>query len=201
MTTRQPTEHDVHVDSTCSRSHGRALKRKGLAVSAPTGQICTVLPLKYDANGWSGKVLTWLSLPRSWKWMKASPATSLANRVQRSQRMQRSRSRKTVWLIGIGFSRWRFSSTKRLSPGPYDIVWSWRGHSPPLSQTGQSSGWLTSRNSRTPSWAFFDTGDSVSTLMPSVHSIMHEGCSAGPRPVSISTRHMRHMPTGFMRWW
>ena len=43
---RQPTEHVVHVLSASSRSHGRALKRYGLAVSAPTGQIWTVLPLK-----------------------------------------------------------------------------------------------------------------------------------------------------------
>ena len=83
----------MHVDSTWSRSHGRALKRYGVAVSAPTGQICTVLPLKYDANGWSGKVLTSVWLPRLMKWISGSPATSLANRVQRSQRMQRSRSR------------------------------------------------------------------------------------------------------------
>ena len=47
-----------------SRSHGRALKRYGLAVSAPTGQICTVLPLKYDENGSSGNVLTSVWLPR-----------------------------------------------------------------------------------------------------------------------------------------
>ena len=47
---RQPTEHVVQVLSTCSRSHGRALKRYGVAVSAPTGQICTVLPEKYDAE-------------------------------------------------------------------------------------------------------------------------------------------------------
>ena len=43
---RHPTEQSVQVDSTSSRSHGRALKRYGLAVSAPTGQICTVLPEK-----------------------------------------------------------------------------------------------------------------------------------------------------------
>ena len=54
---RQPTEHVVQVDSTCSRSHGRALNRYGLAVSAPTGQICTVLPEKYEANGSSGNVI------------------------------------------------------------------------------------------------------------------------------------------------
>ena len=106
------------MDSTWSRSHGRALKRYGSAVRAPTGQIWTVLPEKYDAKGWSGKVLTWVWLPRSRKWMSVSPATSLENRVQRSHRMQRSRSRLTRSLIGIGFSKWRFSSTKRDSPGP-----------------------------------------------------------------------------------
>ena len=31
----------------------------------------------------------------------------------------------------------------RLSPGPYAMVWSCSGHSPPLSHTGQSSGWLS----------------------------------------------------------
>ncbi len=30
---------------------------------------------------------------------------------------------------------------------------------------------------------------------------MQLGCSAGPRPLSISTRHMRHIPTGRMRGW
>jgi hypothetical protein len=45
------------------------------------------------------------------------------------------------------------------------------------------------------------TGEAVSTFMPGVASSMQLGCSAGPRPVSISTMHMRHMPTGFMRGW
>ena len=73
-------------------------------MSAPTGQICTVLPEKYEANGSSGKVLTSVLDPRSMKWISGSPATSSANRVQRSHRMQRSRSRYTVSEIGIGFS-------------------------------------------------------------------------------------------------
>ena len=55
---RQPTEQPVHVDSTSSRSHGRARNRYGLAVSAPTGQIWTVLPEKYELNGSSGNVFT-----------------------------------------------------------------------------------------------------------------------------------------------
>jgi hypothetical protein len=101
----------VHVLSRCSRSHGRALNRYGFAVSAPTGQICTVLPEKYDANGSSGNVSTWVVLPRCVKLINSSPATSLAKRVHRSHRMQRSRSRSTRSLSGIGFSKWRFSST------------------------------------------------------------------------------------------
>ena len=102
--TRQPTEQVVHVDSACSRSHGRALKRYGVAVSAPTGQICTVFPLKYDENGSPGNVFTWVLEPRCMKWMSGSPATSSAKRVQRSHRMQRSRSSCTVAEMAIGFS-------------------------------------------------------------------------------------------------
>ena len=83
--------------------------------------------------------------------MRGSPATSSAKRVQRSHRMQRSLSRYTSSLMATGLEKCRFSSTKRLSPGPYAMVWSCRGHSPPLSHTGQSRGWFTSRNSRTPS--------------------------------------------------
>ena len=37
--------------------------------------------------------MIWVSLPRLVKWISASPATSSAKRVQRSHRMQRSRSR------------------------------------------------------------------------------------------------------------
>jgi hypothetical protein len=44
-------------------------------------------------------------------------------------------------------------------------------------------------------------GDSVSTTMSGVTVSMQLGWSAGPRPVSTSTRHIRHMPTGSMRWW
>ena len=67
----------------------------------------------------------------------------------------------------MGFSQCRFSSTIRLSPGPKAKVWSWRGHSPPRSHTGQSRGWLIRRNSRTPSCAFLTLGESVMTSWPS----------------------------------
>ena len=53
------------------------------------------------------------------------------------------------------------SSSNRVSPRPLLSAWFCRGHSPPLSHTGQSSGWLTSRNSSTPSCAFFTRGVSV----------------------------------------
>src|SRR6476659_8831964 len=101
---RQPTEQFVQVDSTSSRSQGRARNRYGLAVSAPTGQIWTVLPEKYELNGSSGNVLTSVDEPRPMKWIRGSSATSEAKRVQRSQRMQRSRSRYTVSEIAMGFS-------------------------------------------------------------------------------------------------
>ena len=94
------------------------MKRYGVAVSAPTGQIWTVLPLKYDRKGSLGKMATSTSSPRPAKSICASPATSAAKRVQRAHWMQRSRSSSTRSLMAIGFSKWRFSSTKRLSPGP-----------------------------------------------------------------------------------
>ncbi len=52
-----------------------------------------------------------------------------------------------------------------------------------------------------PSWALATVGPVVSTTMPGVTGSMQLGCSAGPRPASTSTRHMRHMPTGSMRGW
>ena len=64
--------------------------------------------------------------------------------------MQRSRSIAISGESASGFSKWRLGSMKReLPPGPSRYEMSCSGHSPPLSQTGQSSGWLTSRNSTT----------------------------------------------------
>ncbi len=80
-------------------------------MSAPTGQICTVFPEKYEEKGSPGKVSTWVVFPRDTKWISGSPATSSAKRVQRAQRMQRSRSRSTRSEMGIGLAKWRFSST------------------------------------------------------------------------------------------
>ena len=143
--------------------------------------------------------MTSVCAPRSPKLISASPAISSAKRVQRPHWMQRSRSSRTSSEIGIGFSQWRFSSTKRDSPGPNASVVSCSGHSPPRSHTGQSSGWLISSSSSTPSWAWRAASDCVCTTMPSATTVAHEICR--PRMPSTSTRHMRHMPTGFMRSW
>ena len=54
-----------------------------------------------------------------------------------------------------------------------------------------------SRNSRIPSWAVLTAGLVVLTAMPSATGVAHEICR--PRIPSISTRHMRHIPTGLRR--
>ena len=108
--------------------------------------------------------------------------------------MQRSRSIATSGESSIGFWKWRLGSVKRLLPGPQPIEMSCSGHSPPLSQTGQSSGWLTSRNSTTALWACFTWSVIVWTTIPSRTGVEQEVCSFGIP--SISTRHIRQAPTG-----
>ncbi len=108
--------------------------------------------------------------------------------------MQRSRSSAIVGEIGIGFSNVRFGNSMRVAPGPQRNVRSWSGHSPPLSQTGQSSGWLTRMNS---SVAFCASAASdelcaVETTMPSWALSTQAACTFGIP--STSTRHMRHAP-------
>src|SRR5690242_17645848 len=87
------------------------------------------------------------------------------------------------------------------------MAWSCRSHSPPWSQIGQSSGWLISRNSITPSRAFFTIGVLVwtsggSPLGPGRQSRTpqaHEATGLG-EPLS-STRHMRQLPAIDSRSW
>ena len=85
--------------------------------------------------------------------------------------MQRSRSIAIVDDSASGFTKWRFGSMKREIPGPQPKVMSCSGHSPPLSHTGQSSGWFTSRNSTTPRWAVFTRSVSVCTTIPSLTAV------------------------------
>ena len=84
---------------------------------------------------------------------------------------------------------------KREMPAPQPKLMSCSGHSPPLSQTGQSSGWLTSRNSTTERWAAWTRSLRVCTTMPSLTGVEQPVCSLGMP--SISTRHMRQAPTGW----
>jgi hypothetical protein len=60
-------------------------------------------------------------------------------------------------------------SSKRVSTRPLDIAWFCSGLPPPLSQTGQSSGWLISSSSITPCWALSAAAEVywVRTTMPS----------------------------------
>ena len=81
--------------------------------------------------------------------------------------MQRSRSIAMSGDSASGLTKWRLGSMKRERPGPQPNVMSCSGHSPPLSQTGQSSGWLMSRNSRMASWATLTRSVCVLTTMPS----------------------------------
>ncbi len=110
----------------------------------------------------------------------------------------------------MGFGYVRLTSSKREVARPLDIAWFWRGHSPPLSHTGQSSGWLMRRNSMLPCWALSATGDVcwVLTSMPSATVMVHEACGlgigrswpSGPG-IATSTRHCRQAPTGSSSGW
>src|SRR6478672_11570586 len=133
------------------------------------------------------------SAPRSARAMNGSPATCSEKRVQRAQRTQRSRSSSTCAEMLIGLGKVRLTpppSAKRLSPRPLLIAWFCRGHSPPLSQTGQSSGWLISRNSMTPCWALSATSlvAWVLTTMPSATGSVQEACGVGDVDEALAAR-------------
>ncbi len=125
--------------------------------------------------------------------------------MQRWQSTHRSRSSRISDEIGIGLTNTRFAPWNRVSPGPSARVWFCSGHSPPLSQIGQSSGWLISRNSRFPRWAFSATGlvSWVRTTMPSATVSVQDACGLGigRPPISTSTRHCRQAPTGSSSGW
>ena len=188
-----------------TRSNGRERNRYAALVSAPTGQIWMVLPEKYDWNGLSCATPICCSAPRSSRSMNGSPAICSEKRVQRWHSTQRSRSSSTCVEIGSGLGKVRFTSTNRESVRPVLIAWFCRGHSPPLSQMGQSRGWLMSSSSMTPSCAFFATGEEcwVLTTMPSATVMVQLACGLGigRPPISTSTRHWRQAPAGSSRGW
>ncbi len=132
--------------------------------------------------------------------MNLSPAIWSENRVHRWHSTHRSRSSRISVDTAIGLVNTRFASTIRLSAAPLAMVWFCSGHSPPLSQMGQSSGWLSSRNSRLPRCAFSATGEVtwVLTTIPSATVWVQAACGLGigRPPISTSTRHCRQAPTG-----
>ena len=100
------------------RSNGRAAKRYGVDVSAPTGQIWTVFPLNGERKSSPAAIETRSPAPRAKSSRNRSPEISSQNLVQRAHKMHRSRSSPTSGDIGIGLGKTRFASRKRLSPGP-----------------------------------------------------------------------------------
>ncbi len=142
--------------------------------------------------------------------MNASPAISSLNRVQRWHSTQRSRSSRICVDSAIGLGNVRLTSTNRESARPLLIAWFCRGHSPPLSQTGQSSGWFMSSSSMTPCCALSATAEvcCVLTTMPGATVMVHEACGFGMgrtlpsrSGMATSTRHWRHAPAGARSGW
>jgi len=172
----QPAEQCPHTVSALDRSNGRATNRYGVAVSAPTGQIWTVFPENGERKSSPAAMATCSPAPRANSSMNRSPEIWSQNRVHRAHSTHRSRSRPTSGESGMGFSKTRFGSTYRLSPGPNASAWSWSGHSPPRSQIGQSRGWLSSRNSRFATWARWASSEVfwVCTAMPAATPVVHE---------------------------
>ena len=133
--------------------------------------------------------------------------------MQRAHSTQRSRSSRIWAEILSGLGKVRLTppvSANRLSPRPLLMDWFCRGHSPPLSQTGQSSGWLMSRNSICPRCALSATGDVcwVLTTMPGATVVVHDVWGLGigrtlpsRSGIETSTRHWRHAPTGSSSGW
>ena len=141
-----------------------------------------------------------LPYPRSMMLIWASPSTSRMKRTHRVQRMQRFRfsisvGPKSTSAFTPSPSKVRRGNSIRLWSGPNVYEKSWSGHSPPLSHTGQSSGWLTSRNSNTPALAATTSSVRVCTTMPSEQMIEHDVCSFGIFSiVTMQTRHEPSMP-------
>ncbi len=139
--------------------------------------------------------------------MNGSPAICSEKRVQRWHNTQRSRSSSTLDEIAMGLGKVRLTSRKRESARPLLIAWFCSGHSPPLSQIGQSSGWLMSSSSITPCCALSAITEVswVCTTMPGITVVVHDAGGLGmarPLPMSVtSTRHCRQAPAGSSSGW
>ena len=212
----------MQIEAAAFISHGRAPNRKSLVVKAPTGHISVVFPEKYESKPGSEYVTICKERPRCSNPITASSAISSWKRTQRPHWMQRSRSRYISSPNGRCLKKCFFSSyRKRLLPEPYSMVRFCSGHSPPLSQTGQSNGCDVSRNSMISLRALTTSSVKPRTSIPSETMIVQAVSSLGANwttrlpsslrlnsPVSrficgrpISTRHIRHIPTGSILGW
>ncbi len=79
----QPTLHSLQTLGTLVRSQGRARKRKGIEVSAPTGQSSIVLPEKGESKVSPSVTAISECEPRSITVSASSPAISRWKRTQR----------------------------------------------------------------------------------------------------------------------
>ena len=106
MSTRrlQPHAQCGQIESAAFRSNGRATKRYGVAVSAPTGQIWIVLPENGESKSSPAEIATCSPAPRANSSMNRSPEIWSQKRVHLAHRTHRSRSRLTSGDSAIGFA-------------------------------------------------------------------------------------------------
>ena len=126
--------------------------------------------------------------PRSSSSMNGSPAICVGEAGAARARARSARGRAAPGSrSGSAWGRCAWRPSKRDSPRPLDIAWFCSGHSPPLSQTGQSSGWLIEQQLHDARAAPCRRPAEVSwvvTTMPSATVVVQEasGFGAGPRP-------------------
>src|SRR5690625_461092 len=86
----QPCEQLVQIELVWSRSQTRALWRKSLERSAPTGQISTILPAQFESSSPSSKKVSMTErLPRCTTPSARLPPISRMKRTQRVHMIQR----------------------------------------------------------------------------------------------------------------
>ena len=183
------------MDSTWSRSQGRALKRYGVG-----GERADRADLHGVAAEVRGERLVREGVDlRSgrrgpWKWISGSPATSLAKRVQRSHRMQRSRSRQhevadrdrllEVALLLDEAALARAVGQRLVLQRALAALVADRAVERVVDQQELEHAVLG---------LLGDLADSVSTTMPAATWIMQAGCSAGPAArVDLDEAHAAH---------
>src|SRR5215204_4068171 len=133
-----PSEPYGSVEIVWSNSHGRVSCRYVPSRSVPVGQTSIQFPHCEQPSQPPYVPITVLT-PRFPASMASSPIHSSQTRVQRLQRIQRCGSLATIgdrYFSGCAF----FFSVKRSSTSPQSKITSCSSHSPPRSQTGQSSG-------------------------------------------------------------